>query len=49
VHLPAPLLVLPRDGHGVRDAGQDAQADERDADGVALGVVGRVGRDERVR
>ncbi len=46
--LPGALPVLPGDRDGVDDAGEHAQADEGDADGVTLGEEGRVARDERV-
>jgi hypothetical protein len=45
----AALLVLPRDSKRIQDTRHDAQADERHADGVPLGVEGRVGLDKRVR
>jgi len=48
MRLPSALPVLPGDGDGIRNAGEHAQADEGDADGVALGEEGRVARDERV-
>ena len=48
MRLPSALPVLPGDGDGIRNAGEHAQTDEGDADGVALGEEGRVARDERV-